>query len=99
MDESQLIFDIRINRLYHNYFDDTVFDEHLEYQNLWDPYNFEEYQTPVIVQDNIVQIDYEISPAYESRFEKDIRIESKRGTLYWNINDKERYVFFKIFKR
>ena len=36
VDEQQLMFDIRINRLYHNYDDETTFDDHLEYIGHWD---------------------------------------------------------------
>jgi hypothetical protein len=47
------MFDIRINRLYHNYYDDTVFDDHIEGQGLWDA-AAEVYQSAKKHDDNIV---------------------------------------------
>ena len=63
---------------------------------IWDGDQLEEME---IVDQNSIEIDYDLMPAYQPRFEPDTRIEKRRGTVKFNYNENEKRVTFKIYKR
>lgn len=92
IDESQLYFDIRITRMYFSELHPfTKTDVKIANKTFYGNESLEDEQH--------IEVDYDLTPAYTSRHEKDTRIEKIFGTIVFGPNDKEKRVLFKIFKR
>ena len=96
IDESQQYFHIRIVRMYHDEDDRTLTEPRYSNIGIW---NGDELEEMEIIDQNSIEIDYDLMPAYQPRYEPDTRIEKRRGTVTFNYNENEKRITFKIYKR
>lgn len=82
--------------MYHDEDDKTFTEPRFSNIGIWNGDDLEEMK---IIDQNSIEIDYDLMPAYQPRFEPDTRIEKRRGTVTFKYNENEKRITFKIYKR
>lgn len=85
--------------MYHDLEDQTLTEPMYDNIGIWNDEEPWELEQSELVEQNTIEIDYDIMPAYQPRFEYDTRIEKRTGTVTFKYNENEKRVTFKIYKR